>query len=152
MLMTTTGTWAKSPSSFSYAWYVTPSDVGPQIPGKVPGTEATLHLRWPAGAGWYAVAVTAPNAAGSSHVRLLGEMDATGSAVFRRRSVSHRRAAAFFQAELALREMDAPSISNVSVCLRRLSLERVTRVSSGESPTVRTARSESSSDGVATWK
>ena len=58
----------------------------------------------------------------------------------------------FFQAELALREMDAPSISNVSVCLRRLSLERVTRVSSGESPTVRTARSESSSDGVATWK
>ena len=66
VLTTTTGTWANSPSSFSYAWYVTPSDVGPQYSGAVLGTEATLHLRWPVGAGYYAVVVTATNAAGSA--------------------------------------------------------------------------------------
>lgn len=64
VLTATTGTWANSPTSFSYEWRVAPDDVAPPN-GSTVGSESTLHLRWPVGSGYYTVVVTATNAAGS---------------------------------------------------------------------------------------
>jgi hypothetical protein len=63
---TTQGTWANSPTSFSYKWCWAPSDVGIIADTcSTLSTASTMTLKWPVDDGHVTVFVTAANAAGS---------------------------------------------------------------------------------------